>query len=124
VGDVIAVSGASAAGDSAALAAMSALVRGGAAALIVGRAVLSGVDCGETVGILKIAPGARVMALRSLPALPQAGRLTPDKSGSSRDRTRTYNLPVNSRTLCRLSYAGSCACDNLDQGTSLPRAQG
>ena len=25
----------------------------------------------------------------------------------SRDRTRTYNLPVNSRTLCRLSYAGS-----------------
>ena len=24
----------------------------------------------------------------------------------SRDRTRTYNLPVNSRTLCRLSYAG------------------
>src|SRR5712671_5199093 len=26
---------------------------------------------------------------------------------SSRDRTRTYNLPVNSRTLCRLSYAGS-----------------
>ena len=25
---------------------------------------------------------------------------------SSRDRTRTYNLPVNSRTLCRLSYAG------------------
>jgi hypothetical protein len=25
----------------------------------------------------------------------------------SRDRTRTYNLPVNSRTLCQLSYAGS-----------------
>ena len=24
----------------------------------------------------------------------------------SRDRTRTYNLPVNSRTLCQLSYAG------------------
>ena len=22
-------------------------------------------------------------------------------------RTRTYNLPVNSRTLCQLSYAGS-----------------
>ena len=27
----------------------------------------------------------------------------------SRDRTRTYNLPVNSRTLCRLSYAGPSA---------------
>src|SRR4051794_32392869 len=26
---------------------------------------------------------------------------------SSRDRTRTYNLPVNSRLLCQLSYAGS-----------------
>jgi hypothetical protein len=27
----------------------------------------------------------------------------------SRGRTRTYNLPVNSRTLCQLSYAGSSA---------------
>ncbi len=27
----------------------------------------------------------------------------------SRGRTRTFNLPVNSRTLCRLSYAGSSA---------------
>ncbi|CAJ63899.1 hypothetical protein FRAAL5266 [Frankia alni ACN14a] len=27
----------------------------------------------------------------------------------SRDRTRTYNLPVNSRLLCQLSYAGSDA---------------
>ena len=27
----------------------------------------------------------------------------------SRDRTRTYNLPVNSRTLCQLSYAGPSA---------------
>ena len=26
----------------------------------------------------------------------------------SRNRTRTYNLPVNSRLLCQLSYAGSC----------------
>ena len=25
----------------------------------------------------------------------------------SRNRTRTYNLPVNSRLLCQLSYAGS-----------------
>jgi hypothetical protein len=25
---------------------------------------------------------------------------------SSRDKTRTYNLPVNSRLLCQLSYAG------------------
>ena len=25
----------------------------------------------------------------------------------SRAKTRTWNLPVNSRTLCRLSYAGS-----------------
>src|SRR5260221_10153206 len=32
--------------------------------------------------------------------------LTCDDTGS-RDRTRTYNLPVNSRTLCQLSYAGS-----------------
>ena len=28
------------------------------------------------------------------------------KVESSPNRTRTYNLPVNSRTLCRLSYAG------------------
>ena len=31
---------------------------------------------------------------------------SPERSHGSRDRTRTYNLPVNSRTLCRLSYAG------------------
>jgi hypothetical protein len=30
-------------------------------------------------------------------------------TGCSRGRTRTFNLPVNSRTLCRLSYAGSSA---------------
>jgi hypothetical protein len=29
-----------------------------------------------------------------------------DRSDGSRDRTRTYNLPVNSRLLCQLSYAG------------------
>ena len=43
----------------------------------------------------------------SLPAFPQAGGLTVTARFGSRDRTRTYNLPVNSRTLCRLSYAGS-----------------
>jgi hypothetical protein len=31
----------------------------------------------------------------------------------SRDRTRTYNLPVNSRLLCQLSYAGP-----LDSGSA------
>src|SRR5271165_4613545 len=38
---------------------------------------------------------------------PSPGRwcVSAGQSGS-RDRTRTYNLPVNSRTLCRLSYAG------------------
>src|SRR5262245_2175543 len=30
-------------------------------------------------------------------------------TSGSRGRTRTFNLPVNSRTLCRLSYAGSSA---------------
>ena len=29
-----------------------------------------------------------------------------DVSMRSRNRTRTYNLPVNSRLLCQLSYAG------------------
>src|SRR5579872_5115697 len=53
--------------------------------------------------------------------------ICPGKHGS-RDRTRTYNLPVNSRTLCRLSYAGSTrirvahserACD-AEQASHLP----
>src|SRR5580704_8251185 len=43
----------------------------------------------------------------SLPALSQVKGPTTDTPVGSRDRTRTYNLPVNSRTLCRLSYAGS-----------------
>ena len=30
-----------------------------------------------------------------------------DVPSRSRNRTRTYNLPVNSRLLCQLSYAGS-----------------
>jgi hypothetical protein len=30
----------------------------------------------------------------------------PDQGVGSRGWTRTTNLPVNSRTLCRLSYAG------------------
>ena len=38
--------------------------------------------------------------------------LTPPQSqqpwNGSRGVTRTHNLPVNSRTLCRLSYAGLC----------------
>src|SRR5439155_14410345 len=53
------------------------------------------------------AGAACAMTLPSLPAFPQAGGLTLCSSDGSRDRTRTYNLPVNSRTLCRLSYAGS-----------------
>ena len=36
---------------------------------------------------------------------------------SSRDRTRTYNLPVNSRTLCRLSYAGPPGADPARPGS-------
>ena len=40
---------------------------------------------------------------------------------SSRDRTRTYNLPVNSRTLCQLSYAGlACAGANGLEGAAVP----
>ena len=42
----------------------------------------------------------------SLPAYSQVRGLTTLTLAGSRDRTRTYNLPVNSRTLCRLSYAG------------------
>ena len=40
----------------------------------------------------------------------------------SRDRTRTYNLPVNSRTLCRLSYAGSRGTGGAEpaSATALP----
>jgi hypothetical protein len=41
-----------------------------------------------------------------LPRSMRLGRSERTSTGS-RDRTRTYNLPVNSRTLCRLSYAGS-----------------
>jgi hypothetical protein len=63
------------------------------------------------VGILKASGAACVISLSSLPAFPQAGGLTHtalsgSRDSGSRDRTRTYNLPVNSRTLCRLSYAG------------------
>jgi hypothetical protein len=39
---------------------------------------------------------------------PELGRCHLTCNLGSRDRTRTYNLPVNSRTLCRLSYAGLC----------------
>src|SRR6202012_2332916 len=46
---------------------------------------------------------ARVRACPCADALP----LVRGHETGSRDRTRTYNLPVNSRTLCRLSYAGS-----------------
>src|SRR5260221_14774053 len=51
--------------------------------------------------------------------------LTCDDTGS-RDRTRTYNLPVNSRTLCQLSYAGSVVTAARDQRSQVvsPRAQG
>ncbi len=43
---------------------------------------------------------------------------------SSRDRTRTYNLPVNSRTLCRLSYAGSAAISGASLGSRPALAAG
>jgi hypothetical protein len=72
-------------------------------------------QAGEGAGARAFKPG--------LCGLPQAGELTPANRLSSRDRTRTYNLPVNSRTLCRLSYAGPCGSDVLDQSTSLPRPQ-
>src|SRR5215467_13145245 len=39
----------------------------------------------------------------------------------SRDRTRTYNLPVNSRTLCQLSYAGLAGAGaNELEGAAVP----
>ena len=42
----------------------------------------------------------------------------------SRGWTRTNNLPVNSRTLCQLSYAGSSACGPTAYGRiSAPRSQ-
>src|SRR6185437_8010278 len=36
----------------------------------------------------------------------------------SRNRTRTYNLPVNSRLLCQLSYAGSMLVARPSAGES------
>src|SRR6185437_6764628 len=63
--------------------------------------------CGDFVGILAHAGASCAMGIPSLPALSQVRGLTMYAPSGSRDRTRTYNLPVNSRTLCRLSYAGS-----------------
>ncbi len=69
-------------------------------------------------------PGS-VRTRRSPGLISQAGA-----SGSSRDRTRTYNLPVNSRLLCRLSYTGSCGAPlpalrlSLRRGTRLAHSGG
>src|SRR5690242_898737 len=48
---------------------------------------------------------------------------------SSPNRTRTYNLPVNSRLLCQLSYRGSCStrlarCRRTEYMTAGPRCEG
>ena len=61
--------------------------------------------CVDFVWILVRAGADCAMRRPSLPAFSQVRGLTMEPG--SRDRTRTYNLPVNSRTLCRLSYAGS-----------------
>src|SRR5215469_7672534 len=65
-------------------------------------------------------PALAIAQMTRGPALtgPDLGQL------SSRDRTRTYNLPVNSRTLCRLSYAGLCcaARPGCQAWRSTPRA--
>ena len=73
-------------------------------------------------GDLETAGAACAMRVPSLPAFPQAGGLTRAACGGSRDRTRTYNLPVNSRTLCRLSYAGSRGTGGAEpaSATALP----
>jgi DNA-binding NarL/FixJ family response regulator len=61
-------------------------------------------------GIRAVASGDAVVT----PALTRrliekyAGQRARNRTGS-RGRTRTYNLSVNSRTLCQLSYAGSLA---------------
>ena len=52
---------------------------------------------------LTVAVSAATVATAVVYAFP----LVRGQETGSRDRTRTYNLPVNSRTLCRLSYAGS-----------------
>ena len=41
--------------------------------------------------------------------LRQSWHMASDLRVCSCDRTRTYNLPVNSRLLCQLSYAGMLA---------------
>jgi alpha-tubulin suppressor-like RCC1 family protein len=53
------------------------------------------------------ASAAHSLALNASSCVVAGERVDGGGSDGSRDRTRTYNLPVNSRTLCRLSYAGS-----------------
>jgi hypothetical protein len=50
-------------------------------------------------GNLARAGASCVMAIPSLPALSQVRRLTMEAQAGSRDRTRTYNLPVNRRSV-------------------------
>ena len=72
-----------------------------------GRVPLLRAGCVTSVLILVRASAACAIGIPSLPALSQVRELETALELGSRDRTRTYNLPVNSRTLCRLSYAGS-----------------
>jgi hypothetical protein len=62
--------------------------------------------CGDSVGILKIAACACVIFASSLPAFPQAGRLTLAIRGSAPTATRTRDLPLRRRSLYPLSYRG------------------
>ena len=60
-----------------------------------------GVRCGATEDLEFDHVGPRPETAKALSAFPQLRALY-----CSRDKTRTYNLPVNSRLLCQLSYAG------------------
>ena len=58
-----------------------------------------------SVGSSPAAPRSRC-STRCYLLEPAGGVQVADQGVGSRGRTRTFNLPVNSRTLCRLSYAG------------------
>jgi hypothetical protein len=57
--------------------------------------------CGDFVGILKMADGACILLVPSLPAFPQAGGLAIETSDGERYWDRTSDLPRVRRTLKR-----------------------